>query len=159
IVIELPKGGYAPVFKPRETPPASRRSIGATIAGQNTIAVLPFSDHSPARDLEYFCQGLVQEIIHRLAKLEPLRVLALPSGEPTGQDNGRDLAGRVAMVLTGGVRKSVDRIRLTIHLIDSATSSYLWSESIDAASGDIFAAQEAVAEAVVRKLEPRLVDA
>jgi TolB-like protein/Tfp pilus assembly protein PilF len=159
VVIELPKGGYAPVFKPRETASVARRSIGATLAGQNTIAVLPFSDHSATRELNYFCQGLVQETIHRLAKLEALRVLAAPPGDSPDQEIGRDLAGRVAMLLTGGVRKSGDRLRVTVHLIDSATASYLWSESIDVDSGDTFAAQESVAEAVVRKLEPRLVDA
>src|SRR5881227_2310440 len=58
IVIELPKGGYAPVFKPRDVPPGGRRSIGAALVGQNTIAVLPLSDHSPDQDLGYFCQGL-----------------------------------------------------------------------------------------------------
>jgi serine/threonine-protein kinase len=63
------------------------------------------------------------------------------------------------MLLTGGVRKSGDRLRVTVHLVDSATASYLWSESIDVGLADIFAAQEAVAEAVVQKLEPRLVDA
>ena len=65
-----------------------RRSIGATLVGQNTIAVLPLADHSPAHDLAYFCDGLRQEIIHGLAKLEALRVLAVRarrrrSGRPT----------------------------------------------------------------------------
>jgi TolB-like protein/Flp pilus assembly protein TadD len=160
VVIELPKGGYAPVFKKREASSSGRRSIGATLVGQNTIAVVPFSDHSPGHDLAYFCQGLHQEIIHRLAKLEALRVVAVPgNGEAAAAANGDDYAGRVAMVLTGGVRKSGERLRVTIHLIDSATASYLWSEAIDAGSADIFGIQEAVADTVVRKLEPRLLDA
>src|SRR6476661_5901904 len=50
-VIELPKGGYAPVFKKRDASQSGRRSIGATLVGQNTIAVLPLADHSPAHDL------------------------------------------------------------------------------------------------------------
>src|SRR4051794_36904185 len=48
IVVDLPKGGYAPVFKIREAAASGRRSLGATLAGQNTIAVLPFADLSPA---------------------------------------------------------------------------------------------------------------
>jgi serine/threonine-protein kinase len=159
IVIELPKGGYAPVFKKRDASQSGRRSIGATLVGQNTIAVLPLADHSPAHDLAYFCHGLHQEIIHRLAKLEALRVIAVQSNGEPATATTEEYAARAAMLLTGGVRKAGDRLRVTIHLIDSATASYLWSEAIDAGSADIFAVQETVADTVVRKLEPRLLDA
>jgi TolB-like protein/Flp pilus assembly protein TadD len=158
LVIELPKGGYTPVFKNREAA-GSRRSIGPTLAGQNTIAVLPLADHSPAHELAYFCDGLRQEIIHALAKLEALRVLAVQPSGALAMGYGDEYAGQVAMLLTGGVRKSGDRIRVTVHLVDTATTSYLWSESVDVALADIFAAQESVAGAIVQKLEPRLADA
>src|SRR6478735_5412945 len=81
VVLDLPKGGYAPVFKAREGAASARRSLGATLAGQNTIAVLPFADLSPARELDYFCEGLRQETIHRLARLDALRVLTTAAGE------------------------------------------------------------------------------
>jgi serine/threonine-protein kinase len=149
LVIELPKGGYAPVFKGREGSAAGRRSMAPTLAGQNTIAVQPLADQSPAHDLGYFCEGLRQEIIHALAKLDALRVVAT---EPAAGAPGAD--PQAAMVLTGGVRKSGERVRVTVHLVDSATASYLWSESIDARLGDPFAAQELVAGAVVGKIEP-----
>ena len=149
-IIELPKGGYAPVFKNRDAAGTGRRSMAPTLAGQNTIAVQPIADHSAANDLAYFCEGLRQEIIHSLAKLEALRVLAI---------HGADQASHAAMVLTGSVRKSGDRVRATVHLVDTATTSYLWSESVDAPLGDPFTAQELVADAVVKKLEPRLLDA
>src|SRR5204862_4969965 len=103
--------------------------------------------------LEYFCEGLRQEIIHRLAKLEALRVLAVQTGI-----TGVSVEHQAAMVLSGGVRKSGDRLRVTVHLVDTATASYLWSESVDADLADPFAAQELVADAVVKKLEPRLLD-
>ena len=159
VVIELAKGGYAPVFKLRDPATTGRRSIGATLAAQNTIAVLPFADHSPGHDLDYFCQGLRQETIHRLAKLQALRVSTVQPAEPPIQNGGDDATSHVAMLLTGSVRKSGDRLRITMHLVDNATASYLWSESIDAAGDDIFAVQEAAADAVVRKLEPKLLDA
>ena len=159
IVIELPKGGYTPVFKTREPASPGRRSISTALAGQNTIAVLPFADHSGSRGLEYFCRGLREELIHRLATLEGLRVLAVPVAEQPADGHPSDQGAHAAMVLTGGVRTSATRLRTTIHLIDNATASYLWSESIDADAADVLAAQEAVAEAVVRKLEPRLLDA
>jgi TolB-like protein/tetratricopeptide (TPR) repeat protein len=153
LVIELPKGGYAPVFRNRESSAAGRPSIGPTLAGQNTIAVHALADQSAARDLEYFCEGLRQEIIHRLAKLEALRVLAVQTGI-----TGVSVEHQAAMVLSGGVRKSGDRVRVTVHLVDTATASYLWSESVDADLVDPFAAQELVATAVVSKIEPRLLD-
>ena len=159
VVLDLPKGGYAPVFKAREGAASARRSLGATLAGQNTIAVLPFADLSPGHDLDYFCQGLRQETIHRLAKLEALRVLTTTPADIAPASRADGHLDHVALLVTGSVRKSGDRLRTTIHLVDSATSSYLWSESIDARSDDVFAAQDAVAEAVVRKLEPRLLDA
>jgi len=55
IVIELPKGGYAPVFKNRDASVSGRRSMAPTLAGQNTIAVQLLADHSPGQDLGYFC--------------------------------------------------------------------------------------------------------
>jgi serine/threonine-protein kinase len=145
IAIELPKGGYAPVVKPRESAPLGRRSVGATLAGQNTLAIAPIADHSPSRDLDYFCEGLRQEIVHRLAKVEALRVVA---GDQAS----------AAMQIAGGVRRAGNRLRITVHLIDNATSSYVWSESIDASSDETFAAQEQVADVLVRNLEPRLLD-
>ncbi len=145
IAIELPKGGYSPVIKRREAPAPGRRSVGATLAGQNTIAVAPIGDYSLARELDYFCDGLRQEIVHRLAKVEALRVVA---GDQTS----------AAMQVVGGVRRAGNRLRITVHLIDNATASYLWSESIDASADEILAAQEQAADAVVRNLEPRLLD-
>jgi serine/threonine-protein kinase len=155
LVIELPKGGYAPVFKDRGATVPGRPSMSATLAGQNTIAVQALADQSPAQDLAYFCDGLRQEIIHCLAKLEALRVLAVQPGTAAA---AAGVAQQAAMVLSGGVRKSGERVRVTVHLIDTATASYLWSESVDAALGDPLAAQELVADAVVKKLESRLLD-
>src|SRR5262245_15009029 len=60
-IVELPKGGYAPTFKRRDTPVLVRRSIAAALASRNTIAVSPFSDHTAAHALEYFCKGLREE--------------------------------------------------------------------------------------------------
>ena len=152
VIIDLPKGGYAPVFRKRDAAAHGRRTIGPTLAGQNTIAVMAFRDQSPAQDLAYFCDGLRQEVIHRLAAVEALRVLAVQSPAAATVDQ------QAAMVLTGGVRTAGDRVRVTVHLVDTATSSYLWSESVDATLSDPFAAQELVAATVVGNLQPRLID-
>src|SRR5579883_791156 len=75
LVIDLPKGGYAPSFKHVNTG-THRRSVTAALISRNTILVLPFSDDSPAGDQEYFCRGLSHEIAHVLSKLESIRVAA-----------------------------------------------------------------------------------
>src|SRR5262249_22965539 len=152
LIIELPKGGYAPVFKRRETPVLIRRSIGAALVSRNTVAVLPFADHSVARDLEYFCRGVREEIIHHLARLPSLRLLA--SDDPRSSGGSTD----TAMIVSGSVRRSGNRLRVTTQLVDGASGCYLWSESIDAPVDDVFGAQERVAEAIVKKLEPQLRD-
>src|SRR5438094_3633342 len=58
VVIDLPKGGYAPVFKRRSVGPLPRRSIGAALVSRNTVTVLTFADHSAGGQLDYFCRGL-----------------------------------------------------------------------------------------------------
>ena len=98
IVIELPKGGYAPVFARREADAAPRRSLGTTIVSRNTVCVLAFADHSPSSDLAPFCKGLREEIIHHLASLANLRVFASdaagtgirPNGASRVWQGGRD---------------------------------------------------------------------
>lgn len=150
LIIELPKGGYAPVFKRRDTPVLVKRSIGAALVSRNTVAVLPFADHSVDRDLEYFCRGVREEIIHHLARFPALRILA--ADEPRAAGDRRD----VALIISGSVRRSGQQLRVTSQLVDGPTGCYLWSESVDAPIADLFAAQERVAEAVARKLEPEI---
>ena len=136
LIIDLPKGGYAPVFRRRETPVLVKRSIGAALVSRNTVAVLPFADHSVGGDLQYFCRGIREEIVHQLTRLSSLRLLA--SDEP------RTAAEKTepALIISGSVRRSGDRLRLTAQLVDGASGCYLWSESIDSPVDDVFAAQE-----------------
>ena len=151
-VIELPKGGYAPVFKLRDTPVLIKRSVATALVSRNTVAVLPFADHSADRDLEYFCRGVREEIVHHLARFPSLRILA--SDEPRVTGDKTD----AAMIISGSVRQSGERLRVTAQLVDGATGCYIWSESIDASQGDVFPAQERVAEAIATRIEPELGD-
>ena len=154
LIVELPKGGYAPAFKPHETIAGSKRSVGAALVRQNTVAVLPFADHSAGRDLGYFCQALRQEIITALTSLETLRILAWDPTDAGDVNDPRHAADslRAALVVSGSVRKSGTTLRITAHLIDTASGSYLWSEPHDFTTPD-FAAQEAVAQVIVKKLK------
>jgi len=149
VVIELPKGGYEPVFQRRETS-AMKRTVSAALVSRNTILVRAFDDDSSSRDLAYFCSGLKQEIIHALSGMESIRVAASEhvqdSSDPSGQMN-------VAMIVTGSVRKSRDTLRITTSLIDSTSNCYLWSEVIDRGLQDELRVQEEVAQRILKKLQ------
>ncbi len=149
VIVDLPKGGYAPVFRRREASASLKPSLSATLVSRNTVAVRPFADLTPAGSLAYFCRGLRDEIVHTLTRFKALRVL-LKTG-----DSDRVEA---ALVVTGSVRAVGDRLRVTTQLVDGTSGYYLWSESIDATLGDEFAAQESIAKVIVEKLRPELID-
>ena len=156
VVIELPKGGYGPVFR-RGEGVAQKRSIAHALASRNTIAVLPFADQSPAGDMGYFCQGLRQEILHALTASETLRVLASGDGEPASAGapvNLRAAAAELdaAILVTGSLRKHGPAVRITVQIIDGPSGSYAWSECLDGAAESGFALQELVAKAVAGRL-------
>ena len=147
VTIELPKGGYAPVFKRRDDTIPQKRSITAALTSRNTIAVLPFADHSLAGELSYFCNGLTQEIVHRLTRFKGLRVLA-----------GRDTLEDAAVFVAGRVRGMAEKARIVAQLVDAGNGSILWSESLDTALDDVLATEERVAETIVEKLHPLVVE-
>ena len=156
LVIELPKGGYCPVFRDRDSPAPVKASGGGAIISHNTMAVRVFADQTPDQRLGLFCQGLRDEILHRLARLTGLRILAAPASEPGEAGDEGAAKTAAALIIGGSARVAGDRLRVSVHLIDSATDSYLWSESIDANMADAFDTQERVAQLVVRKVEPDL---
>jgi len=134
LIVDLPKGGYAPVFRTRDDAPPAKRSLTATLVGRNTVAVMPLADDSANASLEYFCHGLRDEIVHALTSIKALRVLAVRRDDTEGQAANREEA---ALLITGGVRSARDRLRVTIHLVDGASGYYLWSESADLDQHDL----------------------
>ncbi len=156
VLIELPKGGYAPVCRRLETP-APKRSLTRTLASRNTIAVLPFSDQSQTADMGYFCRGLCQEIVHALITSGNMRVAAISSfsADTEVTTDLREAASRldVAMLVTGNVRKQGTLIRISAQIIDGPSGSYAWSESIDGHSEEDLSLQERVAQAILRSLQ------
>jgi serine/threonine-protein kinase len=155
LIIDLPKGGYAPVFRVRDEAPAAKRSLTATLAGRNTVAVLPLADDSPGSTLDYFCRGLRDEIVHALTSIKALRVLAVKADDTPDAQFDAD-PHDAALVITGGVRSARDRLRVTIHLVDGASGFYLWSESVDVEQADPLAGQEAIAKLVADKVAPEV---
>jgi serine/threonine-protein kinase len=146
--------------------PSDQASAGRK-AGLPTIAVLAFTDMSPAHDQEYFCDGITEEILNGLAKIGGLRVASRTSAfRYKGQaidicDIGRQL--KVGTVLEGSVRKSGNRLRITAQLINVADGFHLWSDRYDRTVEDIFAIQDEISEAIVGALkltlQPRAEDA
>ena len=125
-----------------------------------SIAVLPFTDMSSEGDQEYFCDGLADELIADLGRLEGVRVA---SRTAAFQFKGRalDLAeiGRrlnVGTILEGAVRKAGTRVRVTVQLTSVADGYQLWSERYDRTMDDIFAIQDDIARTTVDKLRVRL---
>jgi TolB-like protein/tetratricopeptide (TPR) repeat protein len=143
--IELPKGSYAPQFHRRGTA-GLKRSVTGTLAARNTVSVLPFADRSPHGDLSYFCEGISEEIIDVLTKVQHLRVVTQTNGVEPG-------AGRAATIISGSIRKSGDDLRITVQCVDSANGSYLWSETFDRKITDVFGVQREIAQTVLGKIK------
>lgn len=125
-----------------------------------SVAVLPFVDMSPTGDQAYFGDGIAEELINELTRLEGLRV-ASRSSSFAYRDKAMDLrsigeALNVTTVLEGSVRKDGDHIRVTAQLINSADGYHLWSETFDRELEDIFAIQGEIASAVGGALGVRL---
>jgi len=128
--------------------------------GVPSIAVLPFVDMSQEKDQSYFCEGIAEEIINALCRLEGLRVSSRTASfqfsgitsEP--REIGRRL--RVETLLEGSVRKSGNRLRITAQLIDTAHGFHIWSKSFDREMRDIFEIQEEIAQSIVRALQVSL---
>lgn len=125
-----------------------------------SIAVLPFSDMSPARDQGYFCEGVAEEIINALTRLEGLQVASRTSSF-LFKDATLDIRAigeqlNVDTVLEGSVRKAGNQLRITVQLINTADGYHRWSERYDREVADIFAVQDEIAEHTARMLRGML---
>jgi len=128
--------------------------------GDKSIAVLPFVNMSPDPEQEYFSDGIAEELLNLLARIPELRVISRSSSF-TYKDKDLRLTQiaeelNVVHLLEGSVRKSGDRIRITVQLIDARSDTHLWSETYDRDMGDIFAIQDEIAAMVVSELELKL---
>jgi len=129
-------------------------------AGTATIAVLPFVNRSASADDEYFSDGLADELINVLAKINGLRVSARTSSfHFKGKDVELSEMGKalnVATILEGSVRKAGNRVRISVQLVKVEDGFHLWSETYDRTLEDIFAVQDDIAHSVVKELRAKL---
>ena len=125
-----------------------------------SIAVLPFVDMSSEQDQDYFGEGIAEELIHALAHIQELRVVARTSAFALKGMNldireiGRML--NVKAVLEGSIRKAGNRLRITAQLINVEDGFHLWSERYDREIADIFAIQDEISLAIVEHLKVSL---
>jgi TolB-like protein/Tfp pilus assembly protein PilF len=125
-----------------------------------SIAVLAFEDLSPERDQAYFAEGVAEELLNLLARIDGLKVAARTSSFRF-KGSGADIAeiGRalnVETVLEGSVRKAGDQVRVTAQLINVGDGFHLWSDSYDRRLENIFAVQDQIATAIVAALRLEL---
>ena len=131
-----------------------------TVAGQESIAVLPFENMSSDEEQEYFSDGLTEELLNLLAKIPELKVTSRTSAffykgkDIKLSDVGRELD--VDHILEGSVRKSGKKIRITAQLIEVDTDAHLWSDTWDRDLDDVFVIQDEIAKKVVDELRVQL---
>ncbi|MGE5177210.1 MAG: protein kinase domain-containing protein [Hyphomicrobiales bacterium] len=149
---------------PRTPTPGSAASrtpsgLGPTDAVPS-IAVLPFVNRSSQEEDEYFSDGLADELLNVLTKIRGLRVAARASSfQFKGKNEDLAVIGEklnVAALLDGSVRKSGNRVRISVQLIQAADRVQLWSETYDRSLDDIFAVQDDIAQSVVKELRTTL---
>jgi len=129
-------------------------------AGAKSIAVLPFEDLSQTKDQQYFCDGMSEEILDALAKVEGLRVVARTSSFSFKGENvdvgqvGKRLG--VENVLEGSLRREGNRVRITTKLSNTRNGFQLWSETYERELQGVFALQDEITRAVVDALKLKL---
>ena len=125
-----------------------------------SVAVLPFADMSPAKDQDYFGEGLAEELIHALARVQGIKVVARTSAfalkgmKLDMREIGKTLG--VGTVLEGSIRKAGSRLRVTAQLVDARTGLHLWSERFDREERDVFDIQDEISLAIVEHLKVTL---
>jgi serine/threonine-protein kinase len=125
-----------------------------------SIAVLPFVSLGLGREQDYFANGLTDELINALARLEGLRVVSRTTVfQFKGQAiDVRELARRLQVnaVMEGSVREADGRVRITVQLVKAADGCQLWSEQYDRPLDNVFALQDEIVRKIVEKLAARL---
>jgi adenylate cyclase len=139
-----------------DQPPDEAAAVTKPQPEISAIAVLPFADMSPARDQDYLCEGLADELIKVLTQISGVRVASrtasfhFRSTSLDVQAIGRHLG--VETLLEGSVRKADDRLRVTVQLVEVPTGYARWSQRFDRTLDDVFAIQEEIALSVAATL-------
>jgi len=152
IIQTIPRKGYRLI--------AAVTQVASAARSLPSIAVLAFSDLSPEKDQEYFCDGIAEEIINDLAHIKGLRVAARTSSFSfKGRSEDVRTIGRklgVDCVLEGCVRKAGSKLRISAQLLKVEDGYHLWSERYDRELKDVFAIQDEISRSIVATLRVTL---
>jgi len=148
------------VFQYVRSKSATSVSAETPIVTGKSIAVLPFDNLSRDPDNAYFCEGVQDEILTRLAKVADLKVISRTSTQhfKSAPDNLPQIARQlgVAHIVEGSVQKSNDQVRVNVQLINAMTDAHLWAETYDRKLTDIFTVESEIAKTIADTLQARL---
>jgi TolB-like protein/Tfp pilus assembly protein PilF len=127
---------------------------------EKSIAVLPFENLSRDPDNAYFCEGVQDEILTRLAKVADLKVISRTSTQrfKSAPDNLPQIAKQLGVtnILEGSVQKANDQVRVNVQLINAMTDAHLWADTYDRNLTDIFSVESEIAKAIAESLQAKL---
>ncbi len=139
---------------------AVQTAFAGSAIPEKSIAVLPFDNLSRDPDNAYFCEGVQDEILTRLAKVSDLKVVSRTSTQhfKSSPDNLPQIAKQLGVmhVLEGSVQKSNDQVRVNVQLINALTDAHLWAETFDRKLTDIFSVESEIAKTVADTLQAKL---
>ena len=130
------------------------------LAKRLSIAVLPFIDESGDKSQEYFCDGMVEEIITALSHFRSLFVIARNSSFLYRNRilDSRQIARELGVryLVEGSIQRAADRVRIRANLIDTESGGHLWADRFDGDFTDVFSLQDRVATRIATAIEPRV---
>src|SRR5881398_2728851 len=139
---------------------AGNKTASPVGISNKSIAVLPFDNLSRDPDNAYFCEGVQDEILTRLAKVADLKVISRTSTQhfKSVPENLPEIAKQlgVAHILEGSVQKASDQVRVNVQLINALTDAHLWADTYDRKLTDIFAVESEIAKTIAETLQARL---
>jgi adenylate cyclase len=165
VIIELPKGSYGVDITLRGAPVAEAVHTIAkqqfkNVDSRPSLAVLPFVNLSPEPGQDYFVDGLVDSLIFELSRLSGLLIIcrqssfAYRNSAKSSAEIGSALG--VKYLLEGSVQRSLQRVRVTITLVEASSGTRIWSERYENDTQEIFALQDALSHSIVKVLQIRL---
>jgi TolB-like protein/DNA-binding SARP family transcriptional activator len=153
--------GYRFVAELAEAPGASAERLGGPgLPAKPSIAVLPFHNLSGEAGQDAFCEGMADDIVTELSRFRSLFVIASHSSFALARQGltGRELGERlgVSYLLTGGIRRSGNRLRLNARLVDAGSDRQVWAQSYDRETGDVFQLQDELARTIAATIGGRV---
>jgi TolB-like protein/Flp pilus assembly protein TadD len=135
-------------------------SANAPTMTDKSIAVLPFDNLSRDPDNAYFCEGVQDEILTRLAKVADLKVISRTSTQhfKSAPENLPEIAKKLGVmhILEGSVQKASDQVRVNVQLINALTDAHLWADTYDRKLTDIFAVESEIAKTIAETLQAKI---